>query len=78
MGLRCSARFPPELFQQPLDTVQKALPEELQKAAVNEWVGSIQIEGTERYVVCTGRREEPPLCRGRVLVKDAPGGLVDH
>ena len=28
--------------------------------------------------MCTPRREDTPLCRGRVLVKDAPGGLVDH
>ena len=78
VGFRCSARFPPELFQQPLDTIQAALPEELQKASVKKRVGSIQIEHSERYVVCTARREDTPLCRGRILVKVAPGGLVDH
>ena len=53
-----------------------ALPEDLGKAAVNEWVGAIQIQG-HRYVVHTGKPSGPPLTSGPCLLRDAPGGLVD-
>ena len=59
-----------------MDAIAAALPEHLGKAAVNEWVGSIQIE-PYRYVVHTGTRSDPPLTHGPCLLKEAPGGYVD-
>ena len=76
LGFRCTGRYPPNLFEVPLDTIAAALPEHLSKAVVNERVGSIQIE-PHRYVVYTGSRCDPPLTHGPCLLKEAPGGYVD-
>ena len=76
LGFRCTGRYPPNLFEVPLDAIAAALPEHLGKAAVNEWVGSIQIE-PYRYVVHTGTRADPPLTHGPCLLKEAPNGYVD-
>ena len=40
-------------------------------------MGSIQIEGASRYIVKTASRSEQPLHKGKILIKEAPGGLVD-
>ena len=41
LGIRASGRLAPDVFRLPLDAVEHALPEELRKAGVNTWIGSL-------------------------------------
>ena len=41
LGIRASGRLPADVFRAPLDRIEAALPEELRKAAVNQWLGSL-------------------------------------
>ena len=41
LGIRASGRLPADVFRAPLDRIEEALPEELRKAAVNQWLGSL-------------------------------------
>ena len=41
MDIRGSGRLSQEVFRAPLDAIEAALPEDLRKAAVNQWLGSL-------------------------------------
>ena len=43
LGIRGSGRLSQEVFRAPLDAIEAALPEDLRKAAVNQWLGSLMI-----------------------------------
>ena len=43
LGIRGSGRLSQEVFRTPLDVIEAALPEDLRKAAVNQWLGSLMI-----------------------------------
>ena len=72
VGLRCTGRYQ-KLFKEPLETIEAALTESIRKQAINEWVGSIQIEGASRYIVKTASCSEQPLHKGKSSSKKLPG-----
>ena len=41
LGIRARGRLPQDVFHAPLDAIEAALPEELRKPAVNQWLGSL-------------------------------------
>ena len=43
LGIRASGRLPQDVFRAPLDAIEAALPEDLRKAGVNQWLGSLMI-----------------------------------
>ena len=64
VGLRCTGRYE-NLFKDPLEVIEAALPESLRKAGINEWMGAIQIEEADRYMVRTASKSEQPLQKGK-------------
>jgi len=76
VGFRCTGRYS-KLFREPLEIIEGSLTESIRKAAINEFVGAIQIEEAARYIVRTASRDDQPLHKGKLLLKSAPGNLVD-
>ena len=66
--LRCTGRYF-KLFKEPLEAIESVLPESMRKAAFNEYIGTIQIEEANRYIVRTASKNEQPLHTGKMLLK---------
>ena len=64
VGFRCTGRYK-KLLKEPLERIESSLPGGIRKAATNEYVGAIQIEETERYIVKTASKNDPPLHEGK-------------
>ena len=62
------------MFRAPLDEIEAALPEDLRKAAVNQWLGSLMIP-PYKYKVFTVKDPHASLpFTGPRFTKEAPGG----
>ena len=64
VGFRCTGRYE-NIFREPLEVIEAGLTESLRKAGINEWVGAIQIEEADRYIVRTASKSEQPLHKGK-------------
>ena len=76
VGIRASARLSRETFREPLDTIERTLPEHLRKLGINSWLGALQCEEI-RWKVFSGSRDLIPPFAGRVLSRKSPEGY-DH
>ena len=74
VGIRASGRLPPDVFRAPLDRLEEALPEELRKAAANQWLGSLMCAPYKYKVFTVGHPDAPVPFAGVRFTREAPGG----
>ena len=74
LGIRASGRLPPDVFRAPLDRIEEALPEELRKAAINQWLGSLMFAPYKYKVFTVGHPDAPVPFAGVRFTREAPGG----
>ena len=74
LGIRASGRLPPDVFRAPLDRIEESLPEELRKAAVSQWLGSLTCAPCKYEVFTVGRPHAPVPFAGVRFTREARGG----
>ena len=60
--------------RQRLDRIEETLPEELRKAAVNQWLGSLMCAPYKYKVFTVGHPDAPVPFAGVRFTREAPGG----
>ena len=75
LGIRASGRLPPDVFRAPLDRIEAALPEELRKGGVNQWLGSLMCAPYKYKVFTVGHPDAPVPFAGVRFTREAPGGV---
>ena len=77
LGLTATAHLPPDTFQEPLDEIENIMSPEFAKKAINSLLGIWTVDSHHSYVVATQHDNHAMSHGGKVMTREAPGGMYD-
>ena len=74
VGIRASGRLSQDVFRAPLDRIEEALPEDLRKAGINQWLGNLMCAQYRNKVFTVQHPDAEVPFAGARFTRAAPGG----